>query len=579
MAYELLTGNHPFHRRPSWEVAVVFHVSPPRSVAPDIPPAWNAAIMRCLEFDPGARFSTVQELRSAIGEAATGTQRWSDSLVTRRGLGYLTAGLLATGVGIAGYRRWHGRLDSIAVLPFENASKDDSLDYLSAGITDSLINSLAQLPRLRVPAAGLVRQFKNEPNPTKAGAALNTSAVLSGVLRQRGGLLSVEVELIDVGSGKQIWGKQYTLTWTNVLDVQKSICADILSGLKIRMGNEETETLRRGLTTDDEAFQSYLRGQYLLGLRRVDTLLKSREMFQQAVNRDPRFALAYSALASSQLLLGYWGVETAASSMTAARVSAQKALSIEPRLAEAHVVIGAVQVMFNWDWKGAEASYRRAIALKEDLAEAHHWYARQVLGPLARHDEALAEMKQALKWDPYAPILHTNLGVALYYAHRFDDAIRQLQKVIEMDPRFNLPYWTLGQAWAAKGKLSSAVDALETARRFAPGPKPDLSLAFCYAVCGKPMEARALRDGVLSKYHRPAYSTYELAYVNASLGESEAAVHNLEISFTDKEPQLIQAGADPKFDLIRETTGYKSILRSIGLDPASYHYTPLEHVQ
>jgi tetratricopeptide (TPR) repeat protein len=194
-----------------------------------------------------------------------------------------------------------------------------------------------------------------------------------------------------------------------------------------------------------------------------------------------------------------------------------------------------------------------------------------VLTPLARHDEAIAEMKRALKWDPYAPILHTNLGVSLYYARRFDEAISQLRKVIEMDPQFNIPYWTLGQAWAVKGRLPEAVDALQTARRLAPGPKPELSLAYCYAACGKPVEARAVRDAALSKYSRPAYSTYELAWVNAALGEPEAAIRELETARADKEPQLIQAGPDPKFDGIRDTVGYKSVLRTIGLNPAVYH--------
>ena len=214
--------------------------------------------------------------------------------------------------GIAGFRQWFGKQDTIAVLPFKNASNDDSLNYLSEEITESLINSLSQLPKLSVPAVGLVRNFKGEANPTKAGSALNASAVLTGVLNRQEGTLTVEVELIDVATGKQIWGKQkhYTLTATTLLDVQESICENILSGLQIRIGDRETKTLRRGLTTDDEAFQLYLRGQYLLGVRQVATLLKSRKLFDQAVARDPRFALAHAGLASSWLLLGLFGAET-----------------------------------------------------------------------------------------------------------------------------------------------------------------------------------------------------------------------------------------------------------------------------
>jgi tetratricopeptide (TPR) repeat protein len=312
-----------------------------------------------------------------------------------------------------------------------------------------------------------------------------------------------------------------------------------------------------------------------LGLRRVDTLLKSRELFQQAVDRDPKFALAHSGLASAQLLIGYFGAETSATTMTAARASAQKALALESSVPEALMVMGAVKAMFDWDWKGAEASFQRAIALKENLAEAHHWYARFVLGPLGRHYESVVEMKRALNWDPYAPILHTNLGVELYFARRFDDAISQLQKVVEMDPRFNLPYWTLGMAWAAKGNLSKAVEALEAARRLAPGAKPNLILAYCYAAAGKKAEARALRDETLRKYRRPAYFASELAYVQGALNESEAAIGSLKVSLEEREPQLIQLGEDSRFDWIRDRPEFSNILRTIGLNPGVYHHARL----
>jgi len=572
MAYELLTGSHPFGRKPPWEVAPEFRLVPPRDLSPDIPQEWNAAIRRCLEFNPAARFATVRELRAAVGEKDSSRRT---GRVSRRAMVYAASGVAAALAGAGVYLEKLGKSESLAVLPFENASNDESLDYLSEGIAESLINSLSQLPRLRVPAVGVVRRFKGDPNPTTAGKSLDASAVLSGALRRREGVLTVEVELIEVATGKQIWGKQYTLTWTSVLDVQESICGGILSSLQIPLGERETKTLRRGLTADDEAFQLYLRGQYLLGLRRVDTILKSRDMFQQAVDRDPKFALAHAGLASARLLLGYFGVEAATASMNAARASAQKALAIEAMVPEALTVMGAVQAMFDWNWKDAEASFRKAIALKETLADAHHWYARFVLGPLGRHDESIAEMKRALNYDPYAPILHTNLGVELYFARRYDDTISQLQKVIEMDPQFNLPYWTLGMAWAAKGNLSKAVEALETARQLQPGAKPDLILAYCYAACGNRAEARKLRDETIRKYRRPAYAASELAYVQGALHETEAAIASLKLAMQEKEPLLIQIGSDPRYDWIRDNPEFSNILRSIGLNPSVYYHAGL----
>ena len=238
--------------------------------------------------------------------------------------------------------------------------------------------------------------------------------------------------------------------------------------------------------------------------------------------------------------------------------------------------MGAVKAMFDWDWKGAEASFQRAIALKDNLAEAHHWYARFVLGPLGRHDESIAEMKRALNSDPYAPILHTNLGVELYFARRFDETISQLQKVVDMEPRFNLPYWTLGMAWAAKGNLAKAVDSLETARRLAPGPKPDLILAYCYAAFReKGGGSRASRRN--HSQLQPAFllRIRAQAYVQSALHESEAAISSLKISLAEREPLLIEVGADPRYDWIRDNPEFSNILRSIGLNPGVYHHAPV----
>jgi eukaryotic-like serine/threonine-protein kinase len=569
IASELLTGRHPFERKPAWEFGPGYRVPSARTMGITIPAEWEAAISRCIEFDPKRRFVSMTELRAAVESGDSGAAGWGRKRFARRALPYAVAGLVAGAAGFLRYRGSPAKPEVIAVLPFE-IQKDAGLDFLGDGITESLINSLSQLPQLQVPAVGQVRRFKGESVPTKAGEMLHASSVLAGRVRQREGLLSVEVELIDVSSGRQLWGSQYNLALTNVLEVQESICSGILSGLQLRLGERETKILRRGLTSNEAAYQLYLRGQYFLGLRTVESLQRSHELFSEAVGQDPKFALAYCGLASARLLLGYFGADSPLNSMPAAKAAARQAIAIEPTVADAYSVLGFAQAIFDWDRNAAEGSFRRAISLRPDLAPAHHWYAQAVLGPLARYTEAVAETKRALTFDPLSSIIQTNLGVTLYYSRRFDDAIRQLLKVVEMEPGFAISYWTLGQAWAAERNLTKAVQAHETARSLQPGAKPDLSLAYCYAVCGKPAEARGLLEHVVGDYRRPAYSAYELAYVQGALGDSDAAFRSLELSWADKEPQLNDIGVDPKFDPLRKNPAYPGILRRVGLNPGAY---------
>jgi eukaryotic-like serine/threonine-protein kinase len=236
VAYQLLTGLHPFGGEAPWNAGPDFRVVPPRSLNREIPAAWDAAILQSLAVDPSKRFARVSDLRSAL--EIPEPPETAPPKITRRALVYGAAASVAGVAGTLLLRRGAGPR-AIAVLPFENASNEQSLDYLGDGITESLINSLSQLSRLRVPAAGLVRRFKGKDTPTQAGQELNASAVLTGRVRRADGLLSVDAELIDTSSGRQIWGKQYNLAWSNALDVQESICAGILSGLQLQLGGQK----------------------------------------------------------------------------------------------------------------------------------------------------------------------------------------------------------------------------------------------------------------------------------------------------------------------------------------------------
>ncbi len=314
------------------------------------------------------------------------------------------------------------RIESIAVLPFANLSNDPKTEYLSDGITETLINSLSQLPNLAVMSRNTVFRYKGQAtDPQKVGRDLHVRAILTGRLIQTGDELLISVNLEDVQNSRQLWGEQYNRKLSNLVSVQQEIAGDIYGRLRPRLAGEEKKLLAKRPTENVEAYQLYLQGLFYWNKWTQADFKKAADYFTQAVQKDPRYALSYAGLADTYSLLGDAGYLPPSEAWPKAKAAAMQALDIDDTLAEAHTSLGLVKEHFEWDWAGAEQEFKRAIELNPNSATAHHWFGAY-LANMGRSEEGLGETKKAQELDPLSLIINTSLGWQLYVARHNDQA-------------------------------------------------------------------------------------------------------------------------------------------------------------
>ncbi len=340
---------------------------------------------------------------------------------------------------------------SIAVLPFENASNDPNAEYLSEGISEALINSLAELRQLRVTARSTAFRYKGKDvDPRRVGRELHVATVLTGRVRYMQDALNVQVDLVDATTGAQLWGAGYDRKISDVIAIKQAIAEEVTEKLKVKLSGEEQRRLVKRDSTNAEAYQFYLRGRYFWNKRTPDGIKRAFEQFQQAIEHDPNFALGYVGLADSYTALTFYNFAAPHEAMPKAKESALKALALDNTVAEAHASLAHIRMNYYWDWSTAEKEFKRSIELKPDYATAHQWYAIHYLMATGRLEEAVQEMKKALELEPASLVMNTFMGATLYYAGRYDEAIDQCRRTIEMDPNFAVAHWHLGLAYEQK---------------------------------------------------------------------------------------------------------------------------------
>jgi eukaryotic-like serine/threonine-protein kinase len=421
--------------------------------------------------------------------------------------------LIVGAVGLSFYLGGRGNeaaIDSIAVLPFENQNHDPNTDYLSDGVTESIINSLTQLPTLRVIARSSAFRYKGkETDPMAAGKELGVRAVLTGRVTQRGDSLTISTELLDVRDNKQLWGEQYNAKISDLLSMQRAIASQITSNLRLKLSGAEQSRVNKHYTENPDAYQLYLKGRFYWNKRTGEGFKKSIEYFNQAIERDPNYALAYAGLADSYNLIPYYSVGSPQDFYPKAKAAAKRALELDDTLAEAHTSLG--YALFDYDWNFPEASreFQRAIELNPNYASAHQWYGRRRMMLTGRFDEAITEVKRALELDPLSLAISTDLGNTYIYARQYDRAIEQLRKTIDMDQNFYYAHWWLGTAYVMKGDFQNAIAEYQKARQLNDDPYVLGLLGHSYAVSGKRDEAlktlRQLKEIAKQRYV-PAYS-------------------------------------------------------------------------
>jgi serine/threonine-protein kinase len=476
--------------------------------------------------------------------------------------------LVAGAVGLGFYLRARNTdvaIYSIAVLPFQNKSTETDTDYLSDGLAESLIYRLSQLPNLRVsPTSSVFRYSGKEIDPVKVGQELGVDAVLSGRIVQRGDNLTISAELVDVRYNRLLWGEQYDRKMSDLLATQREIAQEIVDKLKIKVSGEE-KGLAKHYTESNEAYQLYLKGRFYWSKRTGEALKKSIEYFNQAIEKDPTFALAYAGLADCYVVPANRLPPREA--MPKAKAAAIRALELDETLAEAHTSLARVLAAYDWDWPGAEKEYKRAIELNPRYSIAHEWYGGW-FEAMGRNKESLAERKRALELDPLSLIINFELGLAFYYSRDYDQAIEQFQKTLELEQNFPPVQQFVLAAYEQKLMYDKAIAGFPSVIPVKGGSEWSFFLAgigHVYAVSGKKSEAQAVLDELRQLSERQYVPGPSIALIYAGLGKKDQAFVWLEKGFEERSFQMQWLRAEPRWDSLRSDPRFASLLRRIGL--------------
>ena len=501
-------------------------------------------------------------------EAETPKTVTSQPSRTRR-LAIAMAVVLIAAVLVAALAWPRHQYDSVAVLPFEEASRDSATQYLSDGIPEQVANDLSQLSTLRVMAwATVCRYHQHDVDVRAVGRQLGVKAVLSGSLQRDGDHLVLRTELIDVTRGSQLWGKQYDANIADAPKLQQQISQDIASNLRVRLSESEQERIQRHYSASPAAYELYLKGRFFWGKRTKQGLQQGIVYFQQAIKSDPNYALAYAGLADSYALLDDWGDTAPRDSFPKARAAAEKAIALDDSLAEAHASLGMVREAYDWDWIGAELEFKRAIALNPNYATAHQWYGL-FLASMGRFTEAEAEVRRARELDPLSPIVNMALPEVYTWAHREDEAIPEYKKIIAMDPAFPGAHGNLAYLFERKHMYAEALE--EQQRNSALAGDTDLMrrLQKIYATSGYEAMLREelkkeLEDRAKGKYGK----ALGIASYYAMLGDETHAFEWIEKGYEERSSGMQYLAVDSQFDTIRSNPKYQYWLGVLNL-PAS----------
>jgi TolB-like protein/DNA-binding winged helix-turn-helix (wHTH) protein/Tfp pilus assembly protein PilF len=495
-----------------------------------------------------------------------------------RALGGVAALLVVAFTYLHFHRPPRARMDppvpirSLAVLPFEDLSRNPEQEYFADGMTDELITQLAQISALRVISRTSVMRFRGTRKPlAEIAGELNVDAVVEGTVVRSGERVRVTAQVVQASPEQHLWVQRYERPLGDIVVLQGELASEISHAIRITLTPQEQSRLAGVHAVNQEAYEAFLKGRYYWSKRTEETTKKAIEYFQQAITRDPTYALAFVGLADSYSSLALnealQEVVPPRDAFPKARAAAERALQIDETLGEAHGSLARIKFQYDRDWPGAEREFKRAIDLNPNYAYAHQWYALSLLR-MGRVDEAVHEIKRAQELDPLSLIINANAGFILSVAHRYDEGLEQCRKAVDMDPSFANAHYRLGQIDILRGMYAEAIPELEKAVALSGGsPRATAELGLAYARLGNRAEALKLLNGLRERSRRHYVSPFNLAVIYSAIGDTDHALEWLEKAYEERSPSLSVLELSPAFAGLRSDSRFTDLVRRVGLPP------------
>jgi eukaryotic-like serine/threonine-protein kinase len=593
--YEMVSGQGPFARATTAEsMAAILSEETPTLVSRTevLPASVEGLVRRCLAKSAGDRFQTAGELAAALRTTASTPEPpalpAAPPALTRVGrlraafralsfvrmrpriwIGGAVLMLALAAVAVLAIRAglWPRGIESVAVLPLVNVSGNPDVQYLADGLTEDLINSLSQLPQLtRVIARSTVATYQAKvADPRGIARDLNVGAVLNWTMQQRGEALTVQTELIRASDGSRLWGGQYNRTVSSVMALQADITTSVAAALAIRLSDDQRQRLSKRRTDNSEANALYLKGRHHLGKSTMESHKTAFEYFKQAIDLDPTFALAYAGQAAFYLDAANVSMSVD-EAIPRAQAAANRALALDPDLAEAHVQIGQLNSQYQWDWGASERAFRRAIQLNPSGPDAHNSLGL-LLVRLGRFAEAQIHMDQARELDPLSPFMQVGAVWPLYFSRRYDEAISRLQRIAEWNPEFANVHVNLGWAYIGKRRYGQAITELMKGKALNAETTPEL--AHAYGKLGRWQEAEKLVKELEARAETDRVGYYSLAVATAGVGNTDRALGWLEQAYEKKDDFVTLMNVDPLLDTLRSDPRFITLLQRLNLPPGA----------